>query len=148
MIPNTIFRFLGDLNQFLITIALIHHIYARKSSSGLSYKSQWLYASAFLARYAGHTSYLPVWSWSRPVCFYNTCVMLFSIIGSLYIIYLMVWRFKPTRDGTDTIKLLYLLPAVFLAGFFLNDDFSPFYLTASLKYNVHFYFPSVYPFSS
>lgn len=139
--PNTPFGLFGDINQILITIALIHHLHLRQSSDGLSYKSQWLYVAAFVARYIGGGSYVAIDHWEL---FYDICVTLFPIVGSLYIVYLMKSRFIFVENDSDTIKLQYLLPIVFLFGFFLNDEFSPSYLSTSLKDNIKYHLPSVH----
>ena len=48
-----IFRFFGDLSHLVSILILIYNMRERRSSSGLSFKSQCLYTAVFVTRYLG-----------------------------------------------------------------------------------------------
>lgn len=69
------------------------------------------------------TRYLDIfWEW---VSLYNFTMKLFFIASSIYILYLMKFRFRPTQDPSiDTFRVEYLLgPSVVLSLIF-NYKFS------------------------
>ena|ERR1700738_1443838 len=123
-----IFRLFGDLSHLLSILILIYNMRLRRSSAGISFKSQSLYAAIFLTRYLGIqlvpciTNLDLLWSW---VSFYNTCMKLFFIGSSLYIMYLMKFPFRPTHDpNLDTFKIEFLLIGSFVAALIFNYEFS------------------------
>jgi hypothetical protein len=48
-----IFRFFGDLSHLVSILILIYTMRERRSSAGISFKSQCLYTAVFVARYLG-----------------------------------------------------------------------------------------------
>ena len=123
-----IFRLFGDLSHLLSILILIYNMRLRRSSAGISFKSQSLYAAIFLTRYLGIqlvpciTNLDLLWSW---VSFYNTSMKLFFIGSSLYIMYLMKFPFRPTHDpNLDTFKIEFLLIGSFVAALIFNYEFS------------------------
>ncbi|XP_068665968.1 ER lumen protein-retaining receptor A-like [Aristolochia californica] len=80
-----IFRFTGDMTHLLSILVLLLKIYATKSCSGISLKTQELYVLVFLTRYMDlFTSFLSA---------YNTVMKLVFIGSSVAIVCLM--RFHP-----------------------------------------------------
>jgi hypothetical protein len=123
-----IFRFFGDLSHLLSILILIYNMRLRRSSAGISFKSQCLYTAVFVARYLGiliSDVVLMVdlfWSW---VSLYNTAMKFFFIGSSVYILYLMRGPFRPTHDpNLDTFKIEYLLIGSFVASLLFNYEFS------------------------
>jgi hypothetical protein len=54
-----IFRFFGDLSHLVSILILIYTMRERRSSAGISFKSQCLYTAVFVARYLGIPPSLP-----------------------------------------------------------------------------------------
>ncbi|KDN46980.1 putative ERD2-ER lumen protein-retaining receptor [Tilletiaria anomala UBC 951] len=108
---HNIFRFFGDMSHLASILILIHKITTSKSCRGISFKTQLLYSVVFLTRY------LDIFGDRSP---YRVVMKLFLIGTSLYILYLMKMRFRPTHDpAIDTIQLSYLIgPSAVLALFF------------------------------
>jgi hypothetical protein len=48
-----IFRFFGDLSHLVSILILIYTMRERRSSAGISFKSQCLYTAVFVTRYLG-----------------------------------------------------------------------------------------------
>lgn len=68
---------------------------------GISLKTQILFLVVFLTRYVDVTY--------KFISVYNTCMKIFFIASSVYVIYLMKMKFKATYDpGLDTFKIEYL----------------------------------------
>jgi len=112
-----IFRFSGDLSHLLSILILIYNMRQRRSSAGISFKSQSLYTAVFVTRYLDL-----LWSW---VSLYNTVMKLFFIGSSIYILYLMKFPFRPTHDpNLDTFKIEYLLIGSFVAAMVFNYEYS------------------------
>jgi ER lumen protein retaining receptor len=124
-----IFRFVADLSHLVSILILIYNMQRRRSSAGISFKSQSLYAAVFLTRYLG--IYPPVsranpkdlfWSW---ISLYNTVMKIFFISSSIYILYLMKRPFRPTHDpNIDTFKVEYLLIGSVIAALIFNYEFT------------------------
>ncbi|KAI9317014.1 ER lumen protein retaining receptor-domain-containing protein [Dichotomocladium elegans] len=97
-----IFRLVADLMHLASIFILLVKIRDSRSCVGISFKSQLLYAIVFLTRYLD----LFV-SWYS---LYNTCMKIFFIGSSLFILYLMRFKFKATYDANlDTFRIEYLL---------------------------------------
>jgi ER lumen protein retaining receptor len=123
-----IFRLFGDLSHLLSILILINNMRQRRSSAGISFKSQSLYAVVFTARYLGIRLYVRranadlFWSW---VSLYNAAMKIFFIGSSLYILYLMRFPFRPTHDpNLDTFKVEFLLIGAFVASMVFNYEYS------------------------
>lgn len=103
-----IFRLAGDLAHLASIFILVHKIQLSKSCRGISFKTQLLYTIVFLARYLDmfHDWHI-----------YRTPMRLFFIGSSVYVLYLMKFRYRPTHDpAIDTIKLEYLIGPAFVLG--------------------------------
>ncbi|KZP10716.1 ER lumen protein retaining receptor [Athelia psychrophila] len=113
-----IFRFLGDASHLASIFILLHKIITTRSCRGLSFKTQAIYVTVFVARYLDI-----VYRW---VSLYNFVMKIFFTASSVYILYLMRFKYRPTHDPSiDTFRLEYLLgPSAVLALIF-NYAFSP-----------------------
>ncbi|KZV89098.1 ER lumen protein retaining receptor [Exidia glandulosa HHB12029] len=105
-----IFRLFGDLSHLASIFILLHKIQTTRSCRGISFKTQALYVAVFCARYLDLLTF-------NFVSFYNVIMKLFFIGSSVYILYLMRVRFRPTHDPSiDTFRIEYLLgPSALLA---------------------------------
>lgn len=114
-----IFRFLGDMTHLISILILLLKIYATKSCSGISLKTQELYALVFLTRYLDlFTDFISV---------YNTVMKLVFIGSSLAIVWCM--RNHPLVRRSydkqlDTFRHYFLLLASFLLALLLHEKFA------------------------
>ncbi|CAE6417763.1 hypothetical protein ACGC1H_005141 [Rhizoctonia solani] len=108
-----IFRLLGDMSHLASILILIHKIQTTRSSRGISFKTQALYVAVFLTRYIDLLTF-------HFVSLYNTFMKIFFIASSIYILYLMKFKYRSTNDPSiDTFKVEYLLgPSIVLALIF------------------------------
>ncbi|PWA89207.1 ER lumen protein-retaining receptor A [Artemisia annua] len=114
-----IFRFCGDMFHLVSIIVLLLKIYATKSCSGISLKTQELYALVFLARYLN--------LFTVVISVYNTVMKVVFIVTSLAIVYCMRWHRVVKRSydrEIDTFKYEFLVLAAFLLALVLNDKFT------------------------
>jgi len=113
-----LFRLCGDLSHLASILILLQKIQTTRSCRGISFKTQALYVTIFVARYLDL-----VYRW---VSVYNFIMKIFFIASSVYILYLMKMKFRPTHDPSiDTFRIEYLLgPSAVLALIF-NYSFSP-----------------------
>ncbi|PWN25786.1 putative ERD2-ER lumen protein-retaining receptor [Jaminaea rosea] len=112
-----IFRFFGDLSHLVSIFILIHKIQTSRSARGISFKTQILYSVVFISRY------LNVFTEDS---LYRFIMKVFFIGSSLYIVYLMKVKFRPTHDpAIDTIRLEYLLGPCFVLALLFNYGFNP-----------------------
>jgi ER lumen protein retaining receptor len=135
-----IFRFFGDLSHLVSILTLIYTMQERRSSAGISFKSQCLYTVVFVSRYLGIPCPYSPWNfrhviqsangggedlfWSY-VSLYNTVMKVFFISSSLYILYLMKHPFRPTFDpNIDTFKIEFLVIGAFAAAMVFNYEYS------------------------
>jgi hypothetical protein len=110
-------RILGNVTHALSLLALIHQVRTRKSSAGISLKSQCLFAMVHIAYYIGNLSYVPTWQWHNPAIFFRDLLKLFFIICSLYLLYLMTMVYKDKPDvKLDTFKSGYVILVAFAAA--------------------------------
>jgi len=94
---------------------LFHKIQTTRSCRGLSFKTQALYATVFIARYLD--------LFFHYVSLYNSLMKIFFIGSSCYILYLMKYRFRPTHDPSiDTFKVEYLIAPCFILGLIFNYE--------------------------
>jgi len=108
-----VFRLLGDLSHLASIFILLHKIQTTRSCRGISFKTQALYVLVFVTRYLDLLTF-------TFHSIYNTVMKLFFIGSSVYILYLMRVRFRPTNDPSiDTFRIEYLVaPCVILSLIF------------------------------
>lgn len=112
-----LFRLLGDLSHLASIFILLHKIQTTRSCRGLSFKTQALYATVFIARYVDL-----LYRW---VSLYNFIMKIFFIASSVYILYLMKMKFRPTHDPSiDTFKIEYLLGPCAILGLIFHYSFT------------------------
>ncbi|KIM40420.1 hypothetical protein M413DRAFT_446596 [Hebeloma cylindrosporum] len=111
-----LFRLLGDLSHLASIFILLHKIQVTRSCRGISFKTQALYVAVFVARYLD--------LFFRFVSLYNSVMKLFFIGSSVYILYLMKFKYRPTHDPSiDTFKVEYLLGPCFIFALIFNYKF-------------------------
>ncbi|KAL6562044.1 hypothetical protein OROGR_003051 [Orobanche gracilis] len=114
-----IFRFAGDMTHLISILVLLLKIYATKSCSGISVKTQELYAVVFLARYLDlFTDFISV---------YNTIMKLVFIGSSLAIVWCMRFHRIVRRSydrELDTFRHYFLVGISFLLALFVHEKFS------------------------
>jgi len=84
---------------------------------GISFKTQALYATVFLTRYTDlFTNFQSV---------YNSIMKVIFIASSLYIVYLMKFKFKATNDPRlDTFKVQYIIGGAAALALIANYAFT------------------------
>jgi len=113
-----IFRLLGDLSHLASILILLQKIQSTRSCRGISFKTQALYVGVFVTRYLDL-----VFRW---VSLYNSLMKVFFIGSSVYILYLMKAKFRPTHDPSiDTFRVEYLLGPCALLALIFNYSFNP-----------------------
>ena len=84
---------------------------------GISFKTQALYATVFLTRYTD--------LFTNFQSLYNTTMKIFFIASSLYIVYLMKFKFKATNDPRlDTFKVQYVVGGAAALALIANYAFT------------------------
>ncbi|KAG6642359.1 hypothetical protein I3843_09G132900 [Carya illinoinensis] len=114
-----IFRFSGDMMHLISILVLLLKIYATKSCSGISLKTQELYALVFLTRYLDlFTGFISV---------YNTVMKLVFIASSAAIVWCMQ-RHRVVRRSydkeLDTFRHYFLIAASFALALLVNEKFT------------------------
>ncbi|XP_023517962.1 ER lumen protein-retaining receptor A isoform X2 [Cucurbita pepo subsp. pepo] len=114
-----IFRFAGDMTHLISVLVLLLKIYATKSCSGISLKTQELYALVFLTRYLDLlTDFISI---------YNTVMKLIFIASSLAIVWCMrvhpIVRRSYDKD-LDTFRHYFLVAASFILALLVNEKFA------------------------
>ncbi|RLM99948.1 hypothetical protein C2845_PM06G00240 [Panicum miliaceum] len=113
------FRFLGDMTHLFSVLVLLLKIYATKSCSGVSRKTQELYMLVFVARYLDlFTDYISL---------YNSVMKVVFITSSAAIVWCM--RRHPQVRRTydkeqDTFRHVVLVAAAFLLALIFNERFT------------------------
>lgn len=94
------------------------YIYVIVLCTGISGKSQIMFALVFVTRYLDlFTSFISV---------YNTSMKLFFVVSSFLTVYLMYFKFKATYDSNhDTFRIEFLIVPVGGLAFLVNHEFSP-----------------------
>ncbi|AOW03677.1 ER lumen protein retaining receptor-domain-containing protein [Yarrowia lipolytica] len=117
-----IFRLAGDMAHVASIFILIHTIRTRKSTSGLSLKTQALYLAVFVARYMD----LFVFSDVRAGRYYNVLMKLLYLGTSIYTIYLMTQKYsnEQTNRHIDTFKVEYLVGPAVVMSLIFNDGYT------------------------
>lgn len=112
-----IFRLAGDLSHLFAIIILLVKIWKTRSCSGISGKSQILFAVTYTTRYIDlFTSYISL---------YNTIMKIFFIGASYATLYLIYFKFKATYDRNhDTFRIEFLLGPAALLALIINNEFS------------------------
>lgn len=86
------------------------------STPGISFKTQALYVTVFVARY------LDVFY--EYISLYNSLMKLFFVASSCYILFLMKIKFRPTHDPSiDTFRIEFLVGPSLLLGLLFNYKF-------------------------
>jgi len=112
-----VFRLTGDLAHLLAIIILLLKIWKTRSCSGISGKSQLLFALTYTTRYLDLVT--------NFVSVYNTSMKVFFIGASYATIYLMYVKFKATNDTNhDTFRVEFLLIPVTILALIINHEFA------------------------
>jgi len=112
-----IFRLAGDLSHLLAICILLLKIWKTRSCSGISGKSQLLFALTYTARYLDLVT--------NFVSVYNTAMKVFFISASYATLYLMYVKFKATYDSNhDSFRIEFLLIPVTLLALVVNHEFA------------------------
>ncbi|KAB1221540.1 ER lumen protein retaining receptor [Morella rubra] len=114
-----IFRLAGDMTHLISILVLLLKIYATKSCSGISLKTQELYALVFLTRYLDLlTDFISI---------YNTVMKLVFIGSSLAIVWCMR-RHRVVRRSydkeLDTFRHYFLIAATFALAVLVYEKFT------------------------
>ncbi|KAJ9474553.1 ER lumen protein-retaining receptor [Pseudozyma hubeiensis] len=111
-----IFRLAGDFAHLASIFILLHKIQLSKSCRGISFKTQLLYTVVFVTRY------LDIFS---ETSLYRFLMKAFFIGSSVYVLYLMKVKYRPTHDGgaIDTIKLEWLMGGCAVLALVFNYHF-------------------------
>ncbi|KAK7369156.1 hypothetical protein VNO80_11190 [Phaseolus coccineus] len=114
-----VFRLAGDMIHLLSILLLLLKIYATKSCSGVSRKTQELYAIVFIARYLDlFTDFISV---------YNTFMKVVFIASSLAIVWCMRFHAVVRRSydrELDTFRYFFLVGASFALALIWHEKFS------------------------
>ncbi|KAK2982039.1 hypothetical protein RJ640_017390 [Escallonia rubra] len=114
-----IFRFAGDMTHLISILVLLLKIYATKSCSGISLKTQELYALVFVTRYLDlFTDFISV---------YNTVMKLVFIASSAAIVWWMRRHSVVKRSydrELDTFRHHFLILACFVLALLLHEKFT------------------------
>ncbi|KAK3725913.1 hypothetical protein LTR37_000061 [Vermiconidia calcicola] len=98
-ISMNVFRIVGDLSHTASKCILIWAIHRNKSAEGVSLLTQLLYMVVFGTRYLDLLWVPPWYSW------WNTCLKIFYIGSSAYIVWLMMRVYARTREKEYAWKL-------------------------------------------
>ncbi|XP_027105598.2 ER lumen protein-retaining receptor A-like [Coffea eugenioides] len=114
-----IFRLAGDMTHLMSILVLLLKIYATKSCSGISLKTQELYAVVFLARYLDLlTDFFSL---------YNTVMKVVFIVSSLAIVWCMRYHraVRRTYDRElDTFRHYFLILGSFVLALIFHEKFT------------------------
>ncbi|KAL1915896.1 uncharacterized protein VTP21DRAFT_6284 [Calcarisporiella thermophila] len=116
-VAMNIFRLAADMTHLASIFILLLKMDKTRSVAGISFKTQLFYAIVFITRYLDlFTSFISI---------YNTLMKLFFIGSSLYILYLMKFRYKATFDpALDTFRAEFLLVPCALLALVVNYRFT------------------------
>lgn len=115
-----IFRLIGDLSHVAAILILLLKIWKTRSCSGVSGKTQIMFALCFITRY------LDLITFSNFVSVYNTVMKILYLAASIGTVYLIYVKFRATYDGNhDSFRMEFLIvPAAGLACL-VNHKFVP-----------------------
>ncbi|XP_039139188.1 ER lumen protein-retaining receptor A-like [Dioscorea cayenensis subsp. rotundata] len=114
-----VFRLAGDMTHLISILILLLKIYATRSCSGISLKTQELYVIVFVARYLDlFTSFISI---------YNSVMKVVFVTCSIGIVWCM--RFHPLVRRTydkeqDTFRHYFLVAASFVLALLFHDSFT------------------------
>nr|XP_030711827.1 ER lumen protein-retaining receptor 3 isoform X1 [Globicephala melas] len=113
-----VFRILGDLSHLLAMILLLGKIWRSKCCTGISGKSQILFALVFTTRYLDlFTNFISI---------YNTVMKVVFLLCAYVTVYMIYGKFRKTFDSeNDTFRLEFLLVPVIGLSFLENYSFTP-----------------------
>uniref|UniRef100_A0A8D1CW83 ER lumen protein-retaining receptor n=1 Tax=Sus scrofa TaxID=9823 RepID=A0A8D1CW83_PIG len=113
-----VFRILGDLSHLLAMILLLGKIWRSKCCTGISGKSQILFALVFTTRYLDlFTTFISI---------YNTVMKVVFLLCAYVTVYMIYGKFRKTFDSeNDTFRLEFLLVPVIGLSFLENYSFTP-----------------------
>ncbi|XP_022084998.1 ER lumen protein-retaining receptor 2 [Acanthaster planci] len=113
-----VFRLIGDLSHLLAILILLWKIWKTRSCSGISGKSQFLFALVFTTRYLD--------LFTNFISPYNTFMKIVYIVCSCVTVYFIYVKFKATYDSNhDTFRVEFLVVPVGGLAFLVNHDFTP-----------------------
>lgn len=137
----TTFRFCGDFLHVASKAVLITKIVRTMSCSGLSLKTQFLYAVVFLARYIDVFEFRIL----GALDLYNFVMKMLFIGFQSLILFLMRFRFHSTYDAKwDRFNILALLvPSLLLSFFFVKTTYTMYGYIAELLYTASLFLESV-----
>ncbi|KAK9153092.1 hypothetical protein Sjap_000572 [Stephania japonica] len=114
-----IFRFAGDMTHLISVLVLLLKIYATKSCSGISLKTQELYAMVFLARYLD--------LFTDFVSLYNTVMKIVFVASSFAIVWCMRRHSVVRRSydkELDTFRHYFLVASCFGVALLVHEKFT------------------------
>lgn len=114
-----VFRFAGDMTHLLSVLVLLLKIYATKSCSGISLKTQEMYALVFVTRYLD--------LFTDFISLYNSTMKVVFISSSIAIVWCM--RQHPVVRRTydkeqDTFRHYFLIAGSFVLALMFHDRFT------------------------
>lgn len=135
-----IFRLAGDLSHLVAVVILLMKIWKTRSCSGISGKSQILFAAVFTCRYLD----LFTDSISSILTLYNTIMKIIYIATSYSTVYLIYNRFKTTYGRSqDTFRIEYLLGAVAFLTLLIHERRPNAWLILELLWTFSIYLEAV-----
>jgi len=112
-----VFRLVGDMSHLVAIIILLLKIWKTRSCSGLSGKSQIMFALVFTARYLD--------MFTAFVSLYNSIMKVLFLLGTFITVYLMWFKFKATNDSNhDTFRYEFLIVPCALLALVVNHEFA------------------------
>jgi len=112
-----IFRLAGDLSHLFAIIILLIKIWKTRSCSGISGKSQILFAITYTARYLDLFTYY--------ISLYNSVMKIVFMGCSFATLYLIYFKFKATYDKNhDTFRIEFLVGPIAFLALILNHQFT------------------------
>jgi len=113
-----LFRLGGDVMHLISFVVLLFKIRATRSCAGISLKTQFLFALVFVTRYLDL-----FWNWASLYLVVMKCIFIGS---TLYIIYLMGWKYRNTynREEERKFNLLYIIVPCVIFALVVNQRFT------------------------
>ncbi|PAV81248.1 hypothetical protein WR25_08463 [Diploscapter pachys] len=110
-----VFRLSADLSHLVAIFILIFKIRSSKSCSGISARSQILFALVFSTRYADIFTVF--------VSPYNTAMKIIFLVATYYTVYLIFYEYRITYEKeSDNLRFEFLfVPCVLLSLYFTNE---------------------------
>ena len=122
-----IFQLIGDLLHLISFIIIIYKIHRDKSCNGVSAKTFEIYLIVFCSRYLDLFMYY--------INFYNTSMKILYISVTIYILYLMHYKYKSTykRETEDKFPHIYLIPFSIIMTLLIHKNWTWWGLTWSFS---------------